>query len=353
VAILLIWYFYLTSVTGIKKVGLELWEGGVPQVGQSECVDLDAQQVLDLVAASGRPPMEEAGVAAAREAMRGARLQLGAPPVTTWVQDLVAPGAAGPIPIRLYRPPDTPAGRLLPLLVYYHGGGWVLGDIETGDAFCTALAVRVGIAVAAVDYRLAPEHPFPAAVEDSVHALTWLASEAKALGLRHDRIAVAGDSAGGNLAAVCALTAQNAGGLALRAQILLYPVTDMTMTSDSYERNASGYLLGAATMRWFRSLYLGEEDPGDWRASPLKAPRLDGLPPALVVTCGFDPLHDEGLAFAERLRAAGVPTRYYAYPNQIHGFALWGKLVRDAETVLSQVAEELTERLFPTGKGQA
>lgn len=311
-------------------------------------IDPDAQAVLDMAAAAGRRPMHELGLAEARAAMRAARLALGAEPPATLVRDIAAPGPGGPIPIRLYRPPGLPADAVMPLLVYYHGGGWVLGDIETGDALCASLACRLGIAVAAVDYRLAPEHPFPAAVDDSFFALQWLVDQSAALGLSADRVAVAGDSAGGNLAAVCALLARDRGGPALRSQILLYPVTDCSMTSDSYRRNASGYLLTAETMRWFRDQYLGAADPADWRASPLHAARLDDLPPALVVTCGFDPLHDEGQAYAERLRAAGVPTRLLPYSRQLHGFALWGKVARDAETVLSQVVDELGPALFPT-----
>ena len=313
--------------------------------GRIDTVDPDSQVVLDMVAASGRPPLQEAGVAAAREGMRASRLLLGATPPETLVRDLAASGPGGAIPIRLYRPLGLPSDHPVPLLVYFHGGGWVLGDIETGDAFCASLADRIGIAVAAVDYRLAPENPFPAAVEDSVAALDWLVANAAGLILRADRVAVAGDSAGGTLAAVCALHARDRGGPALRAQILLYPVTDLAMISDSYRRNANGYMLTADTMRWFIEQYLAGADENDWRASPLRVERVDGVAPALIVTCGFDPLCDEGAAYAARLAAANVPTRHLPYPRQVHGFAMWGKAARDAETLLCQVADELRERL--------
>ena len=311
-----------------------------------ETVEPESQAVLDMIAAAGRPPLHEEGLDAAREGMRASRLLLGAIPPETHVSDLVASGMAGDIPIRLYRPLAVPIDRAVPLLVYFHGGGWVLGDIETGDALCASLAQRLGIAVAAVDYRLAPEHPFPAAVEDSVAALDWLVAHAHVLALRPDRVAVAGDSAGGTLAAICAIQARDHAGPALRAQILLYPVTDLARESDSYRRNATGYLLTAETMRWFREQYLAGADPSDWRASPLHAPRLDDLPPALIVTCGFDPLHDEGAAYAARLTAARVPTRHLAYVRQVHGFALWGKVSHDAEQLLGEVADELRDRLF-------
>ncbi|AOH82864.1 hypothetical protein AWL63_01595 [Sphingomonas panacis] len=308
-------------------------------------IDPDSQAILDFIIASGRPPIAEAGLEAARAGMRASRLLFGALPPPTRNRDVAASGPAGAIPIRLYRPLDAPVERPLPLLVYFHGGGWVLGDIETGDALCATLAQSVGIAVAAVDYRLAPEFPFPAGLEDCFAALDWLTAQAGDLGISAARVAVAGDSAGGNLAAVCALRARDRGE-PLCAQILLYPVTDLTMTSDSYQRNASGYMLTAETMRWFRDQYLGDANALDWRVSPLHAERLDDVAPALIVTSGLDPLCDEGAAYAARLVTAGVQVRYLPYPRQLHGFALWGKTVRDAAAVLAQVADELRQRLL-------
>lgn len=311
-----------------------------------ETVEPHSQAVLDMVAATGRLPMHEAGVEAAREAMRASRELLGGPVPDTVVRDLAAPAPEGLIPIRLYRSRAIPIDQPLPLLVYFHGGGFVLGDIRTGDAFCAGLANRIGIAVAAVNYRLAPEHRFPAAVEDSYSALKWLAANASTLSLCGDKLAVAGESAGGNLAAVCALKARDHDGPALRAQILLYPVTDFLMTSASYRRNATGYLLTADTMLWFRHLYLGNHEASDWRASPLRAADLSGVAPALVVTCGFDPLRDEGVAYATRLVGAGVQTVHLDYPRQIHGFAMWGKASPDAARVLGQVADELQRSFY-------
>ncbi|CAN5363014.1 alpha/beta hydrolase [soil metagenome] len=308
-------------------------------------IDPDSQAILDLIIASDRPPIHAAGLEAARAGMRASRQLFGAPPPPTRIRDVTAPGPAGAIPIRLYRPLDLPIERPLPLLVYFHGGGWVLGDIETGDALCATLAQSVGIAVAAVEYRLAPEFPFPAGLEDCFAALDWLTAQVGDLGIFGARVAVAGDSAGGNMAAVSALRARDRGE-PLCAQILLYPVTDLTMRSESYQRNASGYMLTAETMRWFRDQYLGDTDASDWRASPLHAERLNDLAPALIVTCGLDPLCDEGAAYAARLVTAGVPVRYLPYPCQLHGFALWGKTVRDATVVLAQVAKELRQRLL-------
>jgi acetyl esterase len=307
-------------------------------------VDPDSQAVLDQIAAAGRPPLHEAGVAAARAAVQASRQAFAAEPVATHVRDIAAPGPGGAVPIRLYRPLGPTADARLPLLVFFHGGGWVLGDINSGDAFCASVAQQAGIVVAAVDYRLAPEHVFPAGIEDAFAALNWLAGGKADPGIDPDRVAVAGDSAGGTLATVCALLARDAGAPALRAQVLLYPVTDLAMGSDSYRRNASGYLLTAETMRWFRDLYLAGADVRDWRASPLYAADLGAVAPALVVTCGFDPLCDEGAAYAARLTAAGVSTRELHLPRQVHGFAMWGKLVRDAEIVHEAVVAQLRHR---------
>jgi acetyl esterase len=309
-------------------------------------VDPESKAVLDMIVASGRPPIHELELSVAREGMQASRLLLGTVPPDTIVQDLIAPGPGGDIPIRLYRAREQPLDLPIPLLVFFHGGGWVLGDIQSGDAFCASVAQRLGMAVAAVDYRLAPEHVFPAAVEDSFAALDWLVDNAAALRLQGDRVAVAGDSAGGTLAAVCALRARDCGKLSLKAQILLYPVTDLGMATESYRQNATGYMLTAESMRWFRDQYLGEADAADWRASPLRAERFAGLAPALIVTCGFDPLQDEGQAYAQRLVEAGVSTRFLPYPRQLHGFAMWGRAVSDAETLLRQVVEELRFRLF-------
>jgi acetyl esterase len=221
----------------------------------------------------------------------------------------------------------------------------VIGDLDSGNWFCASLVERLGIAVIAVDYRLAPEHRFPAAADDCIAALSWIADNAAQLGIRADGIAVGGDSAGGNLAAVCAIHARDTGSFKVSAQILLYPVTDISSEHASYERNADGYMLTAVMMRYFKAQYLDGASAEDWRASPLLA-KLDGVAPALVVTCGYDPLCDEGDAYAAALKSAGVSVRHIRYDGQIHGFAMWSRVVKDAHNVMEQIVEDLKVRLF-------
>ena len=234
------------------------------------------------------------------------------------VTDLRADGPAGPIPIRLYRPS---AGDALPLIVYFHGGGWVLGNIETHDSIARQLSSSTGFAVASVDYRLAPEHPFPAAVEDAYASLQWLAGRASQLNVDRRRIAVCGDSAGGNLAAVISILARDYGGPQIALQILRYPCVDFGFDTGSYKAFATGYQLSKADMEWYRRLYLSSRD--EWthpHAAPIHAPDLSGLPPAIVVTAEFDVLRDEGRAYADRLRDSGVDVTYRCFEGLIHGF---------------------------------
>ena len=219
--------------------------------------------------------------------------------------------------MRVYRPEsETP----LPVVVYFHGGGFVIGDISTHDTTCQRLAAGVPAVVVSVDYRLAPEHRFPAAVEDCDAATAWVAAHAAELGGDPARLAVAGDSAGGNLAAVVARHARDAGGPAIAFQLLVYPATDMTGSLPSHTENGKGYLLTSDTMAWFLDNYLAGENVSDPDASPLFAGDLGGLPPALVVTAEFDPLRDEGEAYAERLRQAGVKATTSRYDGMIHAF---------------------------------
>ncbi len=228
------------------------------------------------------------------------------------VRDLTVDGADGPLGARLYRPPaaGTPG-----LVVFLHGGGWVIGSLDSHDGVCRDLAAGSGAAVLAVDYRLAPEHPFPAAVEDAWAALQWAHRHADELGADGDRMAVAGDSAGGNLAAVTALMARDAG-LALRLQLLVYPATDFSRHRPSRRENGEGYLLTEQDMVWFEGHY--RPDPMDWRASPLLAPDHAHVAPAAVLTCEFDPLRDEGNEYAAVLAAAGVPVTARCYEGLIH-----------------------------------
>ena len=232
-------------------------------------------------------------------------------------EDHTIPGPAGPIPVRLYRP----CAGTLPVVMYFHGGGWVIGDLESHDAPLRDLANVSGCLVVAVDYRLAPEHPFPAAVDDCYAALLYVAQHAASFGGDSSRLAVAGDSAGGNLAAVTALLARDRQGPALRHQLLIYPVTDYNLNSPSMLECADGYFLTRELMQWFWTHYLGSWDTlDDPRLVPLRAEQLAGLPPATVYTAQYDPLRDEGEAYAARLGAAGVPTTTVRYNGMVHGF---------------------------------
>lgn len=314
-------------------------------------LDPDAQRILDLVAQSGKPPYEELSPEAARRLYRDGRRVLAPDPMPiAEARDLTAPGPHGPVPLRLYRP--EAAARPLPALVYFHGGGWVIGDIETHDGVCRHLANAARCAVLSVDYRLGPEHRFPAAVDDAFAATRWVAGQAEALGLDPRRLAVGGDSAGGNLAAVVSLLARDAGSPPLCCQLLFYPATDLGMSFPSQERFAEGYLLTRANQLWFHGHYLrGPEDREDWRASPFKARSLEGLPPAYVLTAGFDPLRDEGEAYARRLVEAGVRVTSRRFPGQIHGFLTMGRIIAASAAALDEAGVILAHAF--AGGGQA
>ncbi|MGI9479344.1 MAG: alpha/beta hydrolase [Hyphomicrobiaceae bacterium] len=280
-----------------------------------------AQAVLDLIAEAGRPSFEEMTVPECREAYVNSRKALQPDPIDiAESRNLVMPGPAGDVALRLYRATPLEAGTLQPVIVYFHGGGWVIGDLESHDTVCRELAARSGATLISVDYRLAPEHVFPAAVDDAVAATRWVADNAADLGVDADRLAVAGDSAGGNLAAVVAIAARD-GGPKVAFQALLYPVTDFDLTRPSYAENGARPPVKTATMAWFRDLYLTkQEDQRDWRAAPIHAADLSGLAPAFVMTAGYDPLRDEGRAYADALEAAGTACTYRCYDGQIHGF---------------------------------
>lgn len=234
------------------------------------------------------------------------------------VEDRTIPGPGGEIPVRIY----TPAGdRPAPGLVYYHGGGWVIGGLDTHDGACRAFADATGAVVVSVDYRLAPEHPFPAPLDDATAALEWVHAHAAELAVDADRIAVAGDSAGGNLAAVVSQVARDQGGPPICFQLLIYPVTDHEFESGSMHDNAEGYFLTRDAMRWFYSHYLTDDSQGsDPLVSPMRAESLAGLPPAFVLTAEYDPLRDQGIAYAEALAAAGTPCEGRTYGGMFHGF---------------------------------
>jgi len=314
-----------------------------PRTTSAATLNPDAQKVLDLIRESGRPPYETLPPAEARELYRKSRfvLQPDPPPVAA-VRDLAAPTPHGEIPLRLYRGAGTVETAALPALVFLHGGGWVIGDLDTHDGVCRRLANAARCAVVAIDYRLAPEHKFPAAVDDAIGASDWIAANAARLGLDPRRLAVGGDSAGGNLAAVVCLNARDRGAPAFTFQMLIYPAVDMTMSLESHRVHTTGLPLTHATAVWFRELYLrGRDDQADWRASPLRARDLRGLPPAYVLTAGFDPLCTEGEAFARALEAAGVPVTLRHVPDQIHGFFTMGKLIAAAGTEIDAAGQAL------------
>jgi len=308
-------------------------------------LDPQARGVLERIARANLPPYPQLGAAAVRELYRETRGKLGAaPPEVAHVEALRAAGPAGAISIRLYRPLGSRADERLPALVYFHGGGWTFGDLDTHDVVCRELANLARCAVASVDYRLAPEHKFPAAVEDAVAATRWVTREAEALALDPARIAVGGDSAGGNLAAVVALAARDEGGPRLAMQVLIYPATDMAADTPSHGEFADGYVLTRDAILWSRGNYLrSPDDVADWRASPLRARDHSRLPPAYVVTCGFDPLRDEGRAYAERLRAAGVPVTYECFEGMVHGFVTMGGVIAAAHHALYRCAQGLRQ----------
>jgi acetyl esterase len=297
---------------------------------------------LESMAGYGFRPVQELDAVAAREQYaRTIEVRAIEPQPVAAVEDFAAPGPGGTLPIRLYRAAGAPARA--PLLVYYHGGGHVIGNIETHDALTRALANGADCVVASVDYRLAPEAKFPAAADDAFAALACLVDDADRLGIDASRIAVGGDSAGGNLAAVAALMARGSGGPSLVLQLLIYPVTDYACDTESYTTFANGFgSLQAASMHWFRDQYLrGPEDAMDWRAAPLRAEDLSGLPPACVLLAQCDVLRDEGVAYAERLQAAGNAVELVEYPGMIHGFVPLAPTIDDAVTAQARACEAL------------
>jgi acetyl esterase/lipase len=310
-------------------------------------LDPQAQAVIDLVVKSGRPAYHQLSPKDARQLFRETRpASTPAPPEIGSVRNLTADGPHGPIPLRIYRPAGVPASTPLPAYVCFHGGGWVIGDLDTHDVLGRQITAASGASVVSVDYRLAPEHKFPAAADDAWAATRWVVAHAGELGLDASRLAVGGDSAGGNLAAVVSLLARDAGGPSIALQVLIYPVTDVAAETRSYQDFADGYLLTRDAMRWFVAHYLDARDEAaDWRASPLRAPSLAGLPPALVVTAGFDPLRDEGEAYARRLRDAGVRVDSVGYGGMIHGFVPMGRLIDTASHAVTLIAGSLRQAL--------
>lgn len=258
------------------------------------------------------------------------------------VENRSVPGDTADVPVRIYTPDGEAGESGLPILVFLHGGGWVFGDLDTHDAMCRAFAHEAGCLIVSVDYRLAPEHKFPAALDDCITVLDWVAANAAEIGGDPARIAIGGDSAGGNLAAAACQSARDKGGPAIIFQLLIYPATDFTADMTSPRSNAAGFGLSDVAIEWMRNCYLNDPfDTTDSRASPAMAKDLSNLPPALIQTAEFDPLHDEGKAYADAMRAAGNTVIHINYPGMIHGFMRMGALVDDAALGISDAAKAL------------
>jgi len=311
----------------------------------------DARALLDLIEERKLPAMHTLTPVDARAFYRDRRFfTQPAPPDVGAVFDTRCQGPHGAIPLRVYRPLGAGAsptkGSSLPVLVYYHGGGWTIGDLDTHDVLCRELCNGSGAVVVAVDYRMGPEHRFPAAVDDCTAATAWVHAQADELGVDRSRLAVGGDSAGGNLAAVIAIAARDSGAFPIAYQLLIYPATDMRRGHPSHTTNGSGYLLTTETIAYYHDHYITDAAHDlDWRASPLLHPDLSNLPPALVLTAGFDPLRDEALEYANRLAAAGNRATYVCFDRQIHGFITMGKVIDEANTAVTLCAGELARVL--------
>ena len=311
---------------------------------------------MEIVARAAAPALHTLDVAQARHETRKMHLYFGPEaPAVAAVRDLAIPrdDGDGAIPARFYRCAGATAADRLPLFVFFHGGGWTVGDLDSYDVLCRTLANRVRCAVLSVDYRLAPEHPFPAAVDDAYAATRWAHRCSEQLDIDPARIAVGGDSAGGNLATVVALLARDRGAPPLVFQLLVYPATDMCSERPSQRQFGRGYLLELEAIRYFQHKYLTHaRDYRDWRASPLLRDQLAGSPPALIVTAGFDPLVDDCIAYADRLREAGVDVEYRCFDGMIHGFLTLGKMFADSGLAIELAARALA-RAFGTQSAAA
>jgi acetyl esterase len=302
-------------------------------------LDEDVQMLLNLLAAPGAPSLTSLSVDEARANMRSLTSLRTAIEELPRVENRTVPGPHGDIPVRLYAASTAPN---LPILVYFHGGGWVLGDLDTHDGTCRTLARMIDGIVIAVDYRLAPEHKFPVALDDCYAATRWAADNAASLGGDPRRVAVGGDSAGGNLSACVSLKARDEGTPRIVHQLLVYPVTDRRFDTASYRDNAEGYFLSRADMQWFWNHYLtSDADADNPYAAPLRSNDLRGLPSATVITAEYDPLRDEGEAYAKRLKDAGVPVEMRRYPGVIHGFFSMGDVLAKGKVAMQAATDGL------------
>jgi acetyl esterase len=310
-------------------------------------LDPTIRLLLDAAIAAGRPQLHTLSPVDARQMMRDTRAPIQGPILdTVSQQDRAIPGPAGQIPVRIYRPKSAAADAKLPVLVFFHGGGWVIGDIETHHTVCQRFAQDGNLLVVSVDYRLAPEHRYPAAVDDCWAATRWAAANAASIGGDAAKLAVGGDSAGGNLAAIVALMARDAGAPKIGYQCLIYPAVDALANTGSMARNAEGYLLTTAAMKYFYDHYAPNiADRANWRCSPLRAATLAGVAPAMVITAGFDPLRDEGADYARRLAADGVRVEYVEYGGLIHGFFGMPGVLPQARRGITTAAQAVREAL--------
>jgi acetyl esterase len=304
-------------------------------------LDPDANAVLTAFREAGRPPYETLTPPEAREWYLKAReVANPEPPALASVTAMTIPGPAGAIPARLYTPKTLrQQDGLSPCLVFFHGGGWVIGDLDSHDVVCRILAHEGEMLVISVDYRLAPEHKFPAAIDDAIAATRWIADNAVQLNVNVDHLLVGGDSAGGNLSAITAIDARDNGGPKLKGQLLIYPATDFRMDHPSHHEPETSCLLTHTVMHWFSDHYLNSPaDIENWRASPARMENLKGLPPAYVLIAGADPLRDEGAEYARRLADAGVAVTHKTYPGQFHGFITMGKILPKANEALRDIS---------------
>jgi acetyl esterase len=314
----------------------------LPMANEAAKLDADCKALLEFLTETGAPTFETMTPEHARQfaAQRRADAKLPAPTVGS-----IENRQDAPLPLRIYRPllETTPA----PALIFFHGGGWVIGDLESHDHLCRSLCRNASISVISVDYPLAPESKFPRAIDACVDTLLWIFENAKHMGLDPNRLALGGDSAGGNLAAVLALIARDQGPFQPKAQVLFYPATDLTMAQASYGLDFAGMPVSAKTMDWFISQYLETSEQAlDWRASPLRADRFDGVAPAFIMTAGCDVLCDEGQAYADALRAAGVAVTLQHFPGQIHPFLTLPHVLPRSYMAIEAASEFLVSRLL-------
>jgi acetyl esterase len=309
-------------------------------------LDPQAQALMQLMIDKGVPPVNSMTPVEARSSYRSRRTftQPDAPEVFK-VEDKVVSYEGVNVPVRVYHPHAAQSQAALPGLVYLHGGGWTVGDLDTHDVLCRSLCLQADIVVVSVDYRMGPEHKFPAAYDDTVAAFNWTVAHAASLGIDASRIAIGGDSAGGNLSAAACLGLR---GQAVQPafQLLIYPATIMWQDTASYHANGKGYMLTQESIAYYTENYLcNREDAKDWRASPQLAESHAGLAPAFVMTAGFDPLRDEGLMYANALSKAGVSAQYICFERQIHGFITMGRVMQEANTAVSLCASVLRANL--------